>query len=288
MARIRTIKPEFWTDEKVLGINPMARLLFIGMWNFADDYGRMEYSPISLKARIFPGDSISADDVREMLAQLKAAKLLVIYSSDEKNFIEITGWHNQKIDKRQSSKIPSPSSNTLDEADSTPTPADSRRLSPTPADGMEWNGMEGKGEESNSVADATVAVATMDDPAIPEREYFFRGREVLGKGAGGLIAELLKAKGRNVALARAALETASTKQNPTEYVAAICRGGKNGNATSNYRPDPVAGRATAREAQHVTSVGDAALQYLRKSKSAGSGRETSRDFGVASVAYADN
>lgn len=62
------------------------------------------------------------------------------------------------------------------------------------------------------------------DPSIPEREYFVRGREVLGKGAGGLIGKLLKAKGGNVALARAAVEQASQKQQPTEYVAAICRG----------------------------------------------------------------
>lgn len=67
------------------------------------------------------------------------------------------------------------------------------------------------------------AVAPLD-PAIPEREYFERGRSVLGKGAGGLIGKLLKAKGGNVALARAAIEQASQKQNPTEYVAAICRG----------------------------------------------------------------
>lgn len=62
------------------------------------------------------------------------------------------------------------------------------------------------------------------DPTIPERDYFLRGREVLGKGAGGLIAKLLKAKGMNVALARAAIEQASTKQNPAEYIAAAIRG----------------------------------------------------------------
>jgi hypothetical protein len=67
------------------------------------------------------------------------------------------------------------------------------------------------------------AVAPLD-PSIPEREYFVRGREVLGKGAGGLIGKLLKAKGGNVAMARAAIEQASQKQSPTEYVAAICRG----------------------------------------------------------------
>jgi hypothetical protein len=35
MARIRTTKPEFWTDGKVVGMSPFARLLFLGSWNFA-------------------------------------------------------------------------------------------------------------------------------------------------------------------------------------------------------------------------------------------------------------
>jgi hypothetical protein len=68
------------------------------------------------------------------------------------------------------------------------------------------------------------ASAAPPDPAIPEREYFERGRKVLGPKNGAMIANLLKAKGRNVALARAALEEASQKQSPIEYVAAICRG----------------------------------------------------------------
>lgn len=85
--------------------------------------------------------------------------------------------------------------------------------------------IEGEREiEKISVAKATGAVAPLDDPAIPEKEYFVRGREVLGPKSGAMIANLLKAKGRNVALARAALEQASQKDNPMEYVAAICRG----------------------------------------------------------------
>ncbi len=79
------------------------------------------------------------------------------------------------------------------------------------------------------------ASASPPDPSIPEREYFVRGREVLGKGAGAMIANLLKAKGRNVSLARAALEEASQKQKPLEYVAAICRGPPAGKPLTEFQ-----------------------------------------------------
>lgn len=78
-------------------------------------------------------------------------------------------------------------------------------------------------ETDISEANASGAVAP-PDPAIPEREFFERGKQVLGKSAGGQLAKLLKAKGGNVALARAAIEAASQKQNPGEYIAACIRG----------------------------------------------------------------
>jgi len=80
-------------------------------------------------------------------------------------------------------------------------------------------------EQTEKISEANASGADAPpDPAIPEREYFLRGREVLGNKSGAMIANLLKAKGKNVALARAALEEASQKQSPMEFVAAICRG----------------------------------------------------------------
>jgi hypothetical protein len=216
VARIRTIKPDFWTNEKVLSIKPLTRLLFIGMWNFADDYGRMDFSPLSIRSKVFPNDPITPADTRDMLNELCSADLIMIYSAKDKEYIEITGWDHQRIDKRQPSKIPAPFAEGSAIRGIPPTSPDH---SPTPAPVMEGNGREGKVEDSEAKASGAEAPL---DPAIPEREYFLRGREVLGKGAGGLIGKLLKAKG--VALARAAVEQASQKQNPTEYIAAICRG----------------------------------------------------------------
>lgn len=62
------------------------------------------------------------------------------------------------------------------------------------------------------------------DPSIAERELFERGKALLGKSAGGQIVKLLRAKGGNVALARAAIEAASQKHRPAEYIAACIRG----------------------------------------------------------------
>ena len=61
-------------------------------------------------------------------------------------------------------------------------------------------------------------------PKTEEAELYERGKAVLGNNAGGLIARLLKSKKGSVALARAAIEQASTKQDPREYIGAVIRG----------------------------------------------------------------
>jgi hypothetical protein len=58
MARIRTVKPEFWTDSKIVALTPLARLVYIGMWNFADDSGVIEDDPLEIKLRVAPTDDI--------------------------------------------------------------------------------------------------------------------------------------------------------------------------------------------------------------------------------------
>ena len=57
-----------------------------------------------------------------------------------------------------------------------------------------------------------------------EKELFERGKQVLGKDAGGLVARLRKSKGGSIELARAAIEQAATKQDPREYIGRILRG----------------------------------------------------------------
>jgi len=56
-----------------------------------------------------------------------------------------------------------------------------------------------------------------------EVDLFRRGKEVLGVNSGGLIKNLLAAKGGKVTDARAAIETAAGKQNPREYIGGVIR-----------------------------------------------------------------
>lgn len=99
MARIRSIKPEFWTSEQVMECSPLARLLFIGIWNFCDDGGNHPDAEKSLKALIFPGDDIDSATVRRLLDELSEHDLLTFYEYDGKRYLHVNGWHHQKIER---------------------------------------------------------------------------------------------------------------------------------------------------------------------------------------------
>lgn len=100
MARIRTIKPEFWTSEQIAECSPIARLLFVGIWNFCDDHGLHPASVKRLKMEVFPSDSITDDDIEAMVRELQAARLLHAYEVDRKGYWQVTGWEkHQKIEK---------------------------------------------------------------------------------------------------------------------------------------------------------------------------------------------
>jgi uncharacterized protein YdaU (DUF1376 family) len=84
-------------------------------------------------------------------------------------------------------------------------------------------GVEPYREEKSSTlrADALKDADASSDPSKADRELYERGKEVLGKKAGALITQVKTHYGGNIALARAAIEQASTKQDPLEYVGRI-------------------------------------------------------------------
>lgn len=56
MARIRTVKPDLFSDEKLARVSLQARLLYIGLFTEADDQGRLYASAKRLAGALFPHD----------------------------------------------------------------------------------------------------------------------------------------------------------------------------------------------------------------------------------------
>jgi len=109
MARIRTIKPDFFTDEKLSQVSRDARLLFIGLLVHADDMGRQQYSPVRLKNQIFPADQITEEAVERWIDELAEYELIRVYKnySHTQRYIWIPGFlRHQSINKRGHSTLP--------------------------------------------------------------------------------------------------------------------------------------------------------------------------------------
>lgn len=104
MARIRTVKPDFFTSDDICDLSMAARLLYIGTWCEADREGRMEWSPRSLKRRYLPDDSVNIDEV---CAELTKAGLVVLYG-DGLAYIPTFAKHQHVNPREAESKIDAP------------------------------------------------------------------------------------------------------------------------------------------------------------------------------------
>jgi hypothetical protein len=100
MARIRTVKPEFFTSEDICNLTPLSRLLYIALWCEADREGRLDWKPNTFKLRYFPGDNCN---INEMADELIKSGLVVLYSVDGVQYADIpTFTQHQVINNRES------------------------------------------------------------------------------------------------------------------------------------------------------------------------------------------
>jgi hypothetical protein len=94
MARIRTIKPEFFKDEDLSVLPYEARLLYIGLWCYADREGRLEDRPKYLKVEIFPYDNVNIEKLLNLLSAPnipdRSDKVFIRrYVADNRRYIDI-------------------------------------------------------------------------------------------------------------------------------------------------------------------------------------------------------
>jgi hypothetical protein len=162
MARMRYIKPSFWTDSKIVDLSFAARLFFIGMWNFADcGEGHLPDDPRALKRLILPDDDVVGETVIDELVDAGVVARLQTLSG--RKFLHIVRFaDHQKVEKRWSPTCfvcteTRPLSSNHDE----PLPTSTKHSNKS-----EEVTQEGKGGEGKKKTSSTASPSTGDDPAF--------------------------------------------------------------------------------------------------------------------------
>lgn len=108
MARCRTIKPSFFSNETLGDCSPLARLLFAGLWCWADRHGRLEDRPRRIRAEILPYDDDS--DADALLAELHRHGFIERYTASGKAVIQVRAFtkHQKPHPKETSYDLPEP------------------------------------------------------------------------------------------------------------------------------------------------------------------------------------
>lgn len=179
MARIRTIKPEFFTSSDIIELKPIERLVFVSLWCEADREGRLKWNPRTLKFRYFPADNCDIEDIGKRLIELG---LISIYTVDGKEYAEVCNFHvHQVINNRESdSLLPSVSD------------ASSTRESGAQAEGK---GKEGKGKEGKGREPAITRPDNVDEQVWKDFEKLRKSKRapITQTAIDGIISEADKA-----------------------------------------------------------------------------------------------
>ena len=110
MARIRSIKPEFFSHEQLASKSAHARLLAIGLLTLADCEGRLRFVPMQVHAQVFPWEALVK--IEELISELIEASYLVHYEVGGKRYVQITNFRkHQRLSGKEAeykSLIPPP------------------------------------------------------------------------------------------------------------------------------------------------------------------------------------
>ena len=168
--RIRSIKPEFWSSPDIAALSDSDRLLFIGLWSYVDDHGRGRDDVALIVAALFPHDMVAnpldtVAKVRDGLARLSEADLILRYTVASRTYFLVTGWSkHQRVDKPKASRIPAPEeegTTTFPQNDANrETVATIRDTVATPPDIL----APGTGEQGNSEAIGDADLRAVEDP----------------------------------------------------------------------------------------------------------------------------
>lgn len=243
MARIRTIKPEFFTSEDIVSLTPLARVFYIALWCEADREGRLDWKPVTLKMRYLPGDNC---EVNELAAELIDAGLIVLYEVEGKRYAEIPTFKTHQVINNRESESTRPSR----DFDA------SSRVKAEGKEGREGKGKEGEGKEEapRKRSAATPAIDRPDDVDPQTWTDWLTLRKAK------------KAPVTETVLASARQECAKAGMSLEHFLQVWCRRGSQGLEAAWLKPDER--QATSAETPYQRSMRErmeqAAPEFARK------------------------
>lgn len=110
VGRIRTIKPEFFTSPSTAKASHTARLFYIALWCWADDYGRGETNLTMLAGFAFPeDDQITRKEVPSLCKEVADAFDVEFYTVRDRFYYAIPAWDDhQRTQRKAASRHPGP------------------------------------------------------------------------------------------------------------------------------------------------------------------------------------
>lgn len=104
----RYLKPGICDSEAIDSCSPLAECLFYRLLVNVDDFGRLDARPAVIRSKCFPlkDDTIRKKDVEELLLELQANGLVLLYQSNGCAFLQMNKWDN--VPRSKESKCPAP------------------------------------------------------------------------------------------------------------------------------------------------------------------------------------
>lgn len=102
---IRYLKPGVRDSEAIDSLTPLAETLFYRLLVTVDDFGRYDARPAMIKSHCFPiKESVTLKKCEELLAELRSAGLIAVYTVDGKPYLQMLKWDN--VPRAKESKFP--------------------------------------------------------------------------------------------------------------------------------------------------------------------------------------
>lgn len=139
----RILKESICTSESLSQLSWFEQVFFDHLIVNCDDYGRMDARPAILKAKLFPLNAVTFQEIESGLQSLVNVGCVLLYESDGKPFLCLPSWSKHQSVRAKKSKYPAPENiNSTDDGTCKHLQADESKCPRNPIHSYSYSGTE--------------------------------------------------------------------------------------------------------------------------------------------------